>query len=220
MVLAAAELALADTSIKPTSYRSRDRTMKVVAASLAIIGEPAVAADPHTVNAVRLRLADDYLQFREQALAKPLVQAVIADGRLPASDPLRAAALIRASAIALAAGDVPAARAAYEQSGLSETQCSLVDASPAVTHKAGGVADFPQDAIAWGISGWSNTEFDIKADGTTTNVRATIAYPPFVFDKPTVKIFERTRYTQSYRPSSGSGCTGFQATQGYRVARN
>ena len=219
MVLAAAELALTDATFKPTPYRSRERTMKVIAASLPIISEPAIANDYHSANAVRLRLADDYLQFREQAAAGPLVQAVIADGRLPADDALRSAALIRASGMALAAGDLPAARSAYEQSGLSDTQCSLVDAAPAVTHRAGGVADFPPEAIAWGISGWSNTEFDIKADGTTTNVRATIAYPPFVFAKPTVKIFERTRYTQSYRPGGVSGCTGFHATQGFRVER-
>ncbi len=62
-----------------------------------------------------------------------------------------------------------------------------------MTHRAARVADFPPETIEWGISGWSNTEFDIKADGSTTNVRATIAYPPFVFAKPTVKIFERTR---------------------------
>lgn len=217
MVRAAAGLALADASIKPSSHWSRDRALKVAAASLPLIDDAVIAADTRAADTLRLRLADDELDVRNYAAAKPLVQAVIADPRLPDGDPLHAAALLRASAIALAAGDLPGARTAFEQSGLSEAQCSLIDASPAVVRKAGGIADFPPEAITWHISGWSNTEFDINADGTTANVRATIAYPPFVFDKPTVKIFERTRYTASYRPGGGIGCTGFKATQAYRV---
>ena len=42
-------------------------------------------------------------------------------------------------------------------------------------------------------------------------------YPPFVFGQRAVKIFQRTKYTQKYRSGGGSGCSGFKASQGFRV---
>lgn len=182
-----------------------------------LLADPVIAADPHAINALRLRIAEIAFDRRDYAEARPQVQAVVADARLGPTDPLRSAAMLRSSAIALALGDLPAARTAFEQSGVSEEQCALIDASPVVTRRAGDARDYPTEAINWHISGWAVTEFDIRADGSTSGVRTTVAYPPFVFGKATVKIYERTRYTQSYRPSGGLGCSGFRASQGYRV---
>ena len=187
------------------------------AATLKLLDDSAIAADARTLNTLRIRFADQYLEQRAYASATPLIEAVVADNRLGAADPLRSAALVRRSAVDVAKGNLPAARAAFEQSGLSEAQCALTDAQPAVTRHAGGVQDYPPDAVQWHISGWAMTEFDINADGTTSGVRTTIAYPPFVFGQPTVKIFQRTRYTQTYRPAGGAGCSGFKASQGFRV---
>ena len=182
-----------------------------------LVDDPAVAADPAALNTLRLLLADRYLQRRAPAAARPLAAAVIADGRLSPADPLRAAAQLRLSAIALAAGDVAAARAAFEATGLSEAQCALTEPAPVVTRRSASANDYPPEAIDWRISGWAVTELDIRADGTTDHVRTTVAYPPFVFGPPTVKIGGSARFTASYRPNGGAGCSGWHITQGYRV---
>jgi len=213
MIRAAAGLA-ASGAVATSSWRKGSGPSVT---ALKLLDDPAIADDTRTLNTLRIRFADQYLERRAYALAMPLIEAVIADSRLASADQLRSAALVRRSAIDLAGGNLPAARAAFEQSGLSEAQCALTDAQPAVTRHAGGTQDYPVEAIQWHISGWAMTEFDINADGTTSGVRATIAYPPFVFGQPTVKIFQRTKYTQTYRPAGGSGCSGFKASQGFRV---
>lgn len=186
MVRVAATLVAAPTG--------RSRTA-VPAAALRLLDDPAIAADAAPLATLRLYLADAYLERRAYASAKPLIAAVTADDRLAPHDPLRVAALIRASVIAVAAGDLPAARAAFEASGLNEAQCSIADAEPAVVRRSASVGDYPLEAVQWHISGWAVTELDVNADGTTRNVRTTIAYPPFVFGPPTVKIEQRTRFT-------------------------
>ena len=91
---------------------------------------------------------------------------------------------------------------------LTATQCSLLDAPP--RRKALGVSDndFPVEAMRWGFEGWVQLEFDLTADGKTTNVRPVVAYPPFVFEQAAKKATERSRYEQTFRPDGSLGCGG------------
>lgn len=196
---------------------ARGDLRRAATARLSLLDDPAIGADSHATNAIRLATADIYMNLRDFAKATPLVQAVISDARLSPTDSMRVAALTRRSSLALAAGDMGEARRSYEATGLTDAQCALIDVEPVRVKGRGSVDDYPAAAIEWRLSGWAVTEFDITADGTTKNIRTIVAYPPFVFDKPTEKIAARSRYTQTYRPESGLGCGGYHSSQSYSV---
>lgn len=141
-------------------------------------------------------------------LAAAALAAIAEDQQLGPRDPLKVGAYVRLASLRMLAGDLAGARAAYQQSGLTSQECALVDVQPALTKTGLGSEDFPREAEEWGFAGWVHTEFDIDADGRTTNVRAIVAYPPFVFAAAAVKGLQQTRYQQSYRPEGGPGCSG------------
>ena len=116
-------------------------------------------------------------------------------------------------------GDLDAARASYQKTGLSAQQCSLVDARPTFSRIPSLANAFPLEAQRWGFEGWVRTEFDISADGATLNQRAVIAYPPFVFRDAAVGVTKDLRFTQTYRPEGGPGCNGAQQSINFRLPR-
>ncbi|WP_404713576.1 hypothetical protein [Sphingomonas sp. MMS24-J13] len=142
------------------------------------------------------------------ATIAPHLAIVAHDDRLDAHDPLRVGALLRLSNLQAKAGDLTAARASYLGTGLNSQQCALVDAQPAMKRQGLSSKDYPDDIVAWGVSGWSRVEFDITADGMTTRRRAILSYPPFIFDEVAAQGIKNARYTQSYRPEGGLGCGG------------
>jgi outer membrane biosynthesis protein TonB len=127
---------------------------------------------------------------------------------LASTDPIRVGALARLSSLELAAGNVPAAQAAFQATGLTAQQCALIDAGPGMKRSGAQSSDFPREAMQWGFEGWATIEHDVAADGRTLNQRAVIAYPPFVFSEAATGIIKETRYEQSYRPDGSLGCGG------------
>ena len=105
-------------------------------------------------------------------------------------------------------GDMEAARASYLKTGLSAQQCSLVDAQPAMAKQGVQSDDYPIDMVRMRVSGWTRIEFDIMPSGDTTNRRAVVSFPPYIFGDSTVKAMAKTRYTQTYRPDGEVGCGG------------
>ena len=163
------------------------------------------ANDSDARTALRIVAANAYR--RQPARARPFLTAIAADGALPATHPLRAAALVQLASLEQAAGNAEAARAAFVKSGLDATQCSLVDAPPRFL-RAGGT--FPEEAVRWGFEGWTRIQFDIDAAGAVRNERVVMAYPPFVFSQAGAKTLADARYAKSYRPDGGLGCGGSQ----------
>ena len=181
----------------------------------ALLAKPDVAADAQTSDVIRLLLAAPS-RGGASADAGELLQAVADDSRLEPHDPLRVGALVRLSAVQVQKGDIAGARATYLRTGLNAKQCALVDAQPAVRRQSVGSDDYPRDALAFGIGGWTRIEFDVLPNGRTTNRRAIMSYPPFVFGDPTVAAMEGTRFTQTYRPDGEIGCSG--ASMRFRYA--
>jgi hypothetical protein len=181
----------------------------------ALLAKPDVAADAQTSDVIRLLLAAPS-SGRAPADAGELLQAVADDSRLESHDPLRVGALLRLSAVQVQKGDIAGARATYLRTGLNAKQCALVDAQPAMRRAGVGSDDYPRDALAFGIGGWTRVEFDVLPNGRTTNRRAIMSYPPFVFGDPTVAAMEGTRFTQTYRPDGEIGCSG--ASMRFRYA--
>ncbi|MBV8687771.1 MAG: energy transducer TonB [Alphaproteobacteria bacterium] len=184
----------------------------------ALLASPDYAGDPRAAAAVRLELAE-YL-YRDAKRTNDAV-AVLAPLRsapgLGPNDPLRAAGLARLASLQLVAGDVPAARATFDASGLTADQCALLDTPPRQRSGAASSGDFPNEALRWGFEGWTVLQWDISPAGVPSNVRAVVAYPPFVFDKSGTKMIDRFRYEPTFRPGATLGCSGM--TQRVRYQR-
>ncbi|RZM08590.1 MAG: hypothetical protein EOP68_11315, partial [Sphingomonas sp.] len=96
-----------------------------------------------------------------------------------------------------------AAKAAFEQAGIAPGQCALLDAPPTMTGNSGR---FPEEARRWGFEGWTQTQFDVDADGRVANERAILSYPAFVFTRAGTDLLRTARFTKSYRPDGKLGC--------------
>ena len=175
-----------------------------------LLEQPDIAADHTVADTLRLLIAQAQYGLRPPADAESLLTSVALDPALSEHDPLRTGAWLRLATLQSEGGNLAAARASYAQSGLSAQECSLVDATPVARRTLGDTLDFPQEALYWGFEGWVLAEFDIKADGTTTDQRVVVSYPPLIFTEPTVDGLKHVRYTQTYRPEGGLGCGGNQ----------
>lgn len=184
--------------------------------------EPALADpafnDPEARAAIRLTLVDA-LGRKDEKKTRQLLQEVGAESALAQNDPLRVGALIRLASLEEANGNAEAARAAFEESGLSARQCALVDSAPKQTRYAGSAEDFPKDAIGWGFEGWVLTQFDVTAEGLVKNERPIMSYPPFVFSKAGAGVIARARFEKTYRPDGGLGCGSNTQRTGFRIAK-
>ena len=179
--------------------------------------QPAMIADARASAALRLLIAEPLYQFPSPSDAYELLAKTVADTRLPPGDALRISTLVRLAALQAKTGNLAAARASYEQTGLDAQQCALVDATPALKRSNVDESDFPQEAMRWGFEGWVKTEYDINADGRTARQRALIAYPPFVFRDAAVSMTRNLVYQPSYRPTGAAGCGGAQQNINFRL---
>jgi hypothetical protein len=186
----------------------------------ALLSDSRVAADARAATAVRLALAGQLAARKSgSAEAMAMLEEATRTPGLPPQDSMRAAAFARLASLKLANGEAEAARATYAASGLTADQCALLDATPRVRRTAGSSADFPQEAMRWGFEGWANLEYDLTAAGVTTNVRPTVAYPPFIFGKASTEVIQRLRYDASFRPDGSLGCGGMERSIHYRIQR-
>ena len=173
------------------------------AAYAALMARPDYAADPQARATIRMAASDAEKPQSERAVA--LLRQIADDPALAANDPLKVGALVRIASAEQASGDAAAARAAFDRSGLSASQCALLDTPPKML---GFGAEFPQEARMWGFEGWAQVQQDVTAAGKATNVRTIAAYPPFVFSKAARETFAGARYAKTFRPDGGPGCVG------------
>jgi hypothetical protein len=162
------------------------------------------AADPSARAAVRLLLADNERRASSER-SRALLTEVADDSALPANDPMRVGALIRLASAEESSGNKAAARASFDKSGLAANQCATLDKPPHLV-AAGGT--FPQEALMWRFEGWTQTQFDVAADGRVLNERAVLSYPPFVFTKAGNATLATARFSKTFRPDGGVGCGG------------
>jgi TonB family protein len=196
----------------PRAYHNRQREYQ-----RSLLARPEVAADPRTAGVLRLLVAESHYGSPAPDDAAALLKATADDPGLAHDDPLRVGALVRLASLQAAAGDIAAARTSFDLSGLSDRQCSLVDAVPAARRY--GDVDFPREAQRWGFEGWVIVQFDIQADGRTANQRAVVSYPPLVFQEAALEAAQGSRFEQSYRPAGGLGCGGKQVKVNFQLHR-
>ncbi|WBH17872.1 energy transducer TonB [Sphingomonas radiodurans] len=182
----------------------------------AALAEPGVAADPIAAGTLRLSIAAPGFKSRSPADAMALLDGVITSP-LPDTHPLKVAALLQQANLLAAANDFAGAQAAFQRTGLTAEQCSLVGLRPATTRTGASSDDYPMAAVRMGFEGWVRTEFDVTADGRTGSQRAVISYPPFIFDEAAVGVLRDARFTSSYRPAGALACSGQQQSMVFRL---
>ncbi len=157
---------------------------------------------------VRTMLGTQLEGLGDRPAAEAAFKSVVAmsPADLPDGSPIRQVALLRLASIAAAKNEIAAARAALNATGLSPDQCAVADVRPVKT--AGRITsdDFPAEALQWGFEGFTSIAYDIDAAGTPTNVRAVMAYPPFIFAEDMEKAVGRFRYEPLFRDGAAAGC--------------
>lgn len=179
--------------------------------------DPARYADDPAAQALAMLINYDRANRRRSQRNQSVLETVLADGRLPQDHPLRTAALIRRAAIKVAAKDMAGAQADYLATGLTEQQCSIVDAAPKMKSFGGSSSDYPMDMVMVGIEGWARMQYDVSSQGGAVDVRVVAAYPPMVFSENAAKMMSRSRYEPSYRPAGGLACSGSQQSIVFRL---
>jgi tetratricopeptide (TPR) repeat protein len=201
-------------SATPEGWSARDYD-RAVSPGLA---QPVYAANAEARSAIRLMLADR-IRRKDEDRARLLLRQVADDTALAANHPLKVGALVRLASLEAGEGNVAAAQAAFERSGLDARQCALVDSPPKLRSANSSSRDFPREAQRWGFEGWTKVQFDIDADGHVLNERAIVSYPPFVFTKAGTNLISGARYEKSFRPDGGLGCGGQSNSIAFRLGR-
>ena len=172
-----------------------------------LLAHPGVVADPLSANTIRLLIAGPNGAKSPPRDAAALLAAVADDPSLPPNDPLKVAALLGQANVLAAGGDVAGARVAFARTGLTGEQCAQLGLSP-TRRSSGSSGSFPMEAQQMGFEGWVMAEADVLPDGRTSTQRATVAYPPFVFDDAAVAVAKGVRYSSSFRPDGALACEG------------
>ena len=182
-----------------------------------LLAQPDLGADPLSAATMRLLIAQPVSKSGPPADAKLLLDAVVNEPALPDRHPLKIAAMLSQANVLAAARDLPAARAAFERTGLTAEQCASLGLQPVVSRSGASSSDYPMAAIQLGFEGWVRTEYDIGADGRTVAPRAVVAYPPFIFDEAATGVLRDTRFTSSFRPEGALACSGKQQSIVFRL---
>lgn len=127
---------------------------------------------------------------------------------LPADDPIRSLAMLHLSLIDKRGGKAAEADSRLAAAGIDKEQCSLLDVRPVARNTAISSSTFPGEAVRWHFEGRVSEAFDIAADGSVSDVRTVIAYPPFVFGPATERAVRRFRYLPPTLGDQPLGCTG------------
>lgn len=140
--------------------------------------------------------------------ARPMLVAVegTSVATLPEDDPIRKVAILHLSLLDRRAGDNAGADARITRAGVTANQCELFDVHPVPANVAIASSQFPAEALRWHFEGYVREAFDIAADGSVTQVRTVVAYPPFVFAAATEKAVSRFRYIPPKLGNTVLGC--------------
>ena len=142
--------------------------------------------------------------------ARGLIAVVVEQPQqsLPSDDPIRSLAMLHLSLIDKRAGKAAEADSRLAAAGIGGEQCSLLDVRPVARNTAISSSVFPTEAVRWHFEGRATEAFDIAADGSVSDVRTVIAYPPFVFGPATEHAVRQFRFLPPTLGDQALGCTG------------
>lgn len=180
---------------------------------IALLREPGLAADRHV--AAWLHLAQANALYREGRHDEAAATLTRAEALLPlgADDALRSWLVEQRVAVEMARGDAAAAAASWRTLPSGAATCTI---GPVRQRASSGSTDFPDDAMAWGFTGWATVEAKVGPDGMPSSPRTILAYPAFVFGGATERMVSRFRYTPAFAPD-GRSCATIRQTVRFQL---
>ena len=170
---------------------------------------------------LRLELAIATEQTLDLRTARPFLETIAAlpPAALNATDPIRRIAVLHLAALDAHDGKADVAQQRLISAGIDHESCSLIDTRPVAENESISSGQFPTEALRWGFDGFVRSAFDIAADGSVTNVRSVIAYPPFIFDEGTSRAVSRFHYLAPALSGAPLGCDGQTVNVRYHSPR-
>ena len=184
-----------------------------------LAASPDLARDPLAADTLRLSGAKFAHWFDDPSPVHAQLEIVAGDSRLDEHHPLRQAANLRLADLAAEAGQIDQARAAFERTGLTAEQCSLLGVKPTLTKSHASGNDYPTQALMYGFEGWTKVEYDVKANGTTEGGRTLMAYPPFVFSDGAAGMTKAFVFDKSYRAGDSVACTADRQSISFQIPK-
>jgi tetratricopeptide (TPR) repeat protein len=178
---------------------------------------PDISQDAIAADTLRLSGAKFAHWFGDPSSVVAQLELVDKDTRLAEHHPLRQAADLQLANLAAQSGQLDKARSYFERTGLTEEQCSMLGIKPALNQSHASSSDYPTEALMYGFEGWTEVEYDVKADGRTLSGRTLMAYPPFVFSDGAAAMTKDFVFEKSYRPGDSVACAADRQSIGFHI---
>ncbi|MCT2399991.1 energy transducer TonB [Novosphingobium mangrovi (ex Huang et al. 2023)] len=202
--------------IRLTPAGNRRDTQALRESALELAQDPTMAQDALAADTLRM-FATGGRERNRLAQADQVLEQVAHDDRLDTHHPLRQAAWLELANRAASEGDMQAAQANFQQTGLTAEQCALLSLPPAIRRTNVSSSDYPVTAAMMGFEGWVQIEYDIESGGETANVRPIVAYPPLIFVDAATDIGKDLQYEWSYRPGGSTACSANTQTISFKM---
>jgi hypothetical protein len=153
----------------------------------------------------------------DRRAARPSLEALVA--RYPAGDPRRRPLLAHLAEARALDGDSSGASEAAAAAGIPDDDCRLVDT--ALPGLAGLISagDYPALALRAEITGLSQMEFDVVANGTIARPRMLVSAPTLLFDNILLDRLNRATFATPLREGRPVRCRSAAARVLWRIPR-
>lgn len=128
--------------------------------------------------------------------------------RAPAGDQRTAAIAMRLHDLRVSIGDAPGAAAAIAGIAVPADACVLSDPQPHYVSSTITANDYPGDLVFTSLTGVTQTEFGLDAEGGARDPRILLSDPPYAFDRITIERLPTIRYDPARFAGRQSACRG------------
>ncbi len=172
---------------------------------------------PRLLSHFELQLAQRHESNVEPELARKLYQAIVArdHGTKEEAAPEQIKAQLRLAALAEAAGRKAESQQIFAKIGLSPDQCSIYQQRPPMVDFKH--PDYSGAMLREEAEGRLQFEFDLDKAGLPSNLRVTLASPPFLFDEKTLDSFRKARFAPITNGGEALACKGAEQSFMWRM---
>ncbi len=173
---------------------------------------------PRILSHFELQLAQRHESNAEPELARKLYETIVArdHGTKEEAAPEQIKAQLRLAALAEASGRMSESREIFAKIGLSPDQCSIYQQRPPMVDFKH--PDYSGAMLREEAEGRLLFEFDLDKAGLPSNLRVTMASPPFLFDEKTLDSFRKARFAPITNGGEALACKGAEQSFMWRMA--
>jgi Gram-negative bacterial TonB protein C-terminal len=172
---------------------------------------------PRILSQFELQLAQRHEANAEPEAASKMYRAIVVrdHGTKDQLAPEQIKAQLRLAAIAESAGHKAESEKIFAMIGLSPDQCSIYQQRPPLVDFKH--PDYSGAMIREEAEGRLQFEFDLDKAGLPSNLRVTLASPPFLFDEKTLESFRRAKFAPITNGGTALACKGAEQSFVWRV---